>query len=125
MAIGNALLNLPGARLTAGLAVVLGTDHRGAATTWRHDAARHPSPNAGPVEASFAGALGVRLGGTNQYGDRTEHRHVLGTGRPCERRDIPRAIELARRVDRGAVIVVVLLVLRRRWSSSELSPSGG
>lgn len=75
-----ALLNLLGARLTAGLAVVLGTDRRGAATT------RPGIPAPTPV---------------------------------------PRAIELARRVDRGAVIVVVLLVLRRRWSSSELSPSGG
>jgi adenosylcobinamide-phosphate synthase len=107
------LLNLPGARLTAVLAVVLGHDHRGAVSTWHRDAAGHPSPNAGPVEAAFAGALGVRLGGTNQYGDRTEHRQVLGTGRPCERRDIHRAVGLARRVDRGAVAVSAVIAFWR------------
>ncbi len=46
----------PGARLTAALAVVAGGDPRGAVRAWRTDAAEHPSPNAGPVEAAFAGA---------------------------------------------------------------------
>ncbi|MEU2595624.1 cobalamin biosynthesis protein, partial [Streptomyces albidoflavus] len=68
----------PGARLTAALAVLAGPDPRGALRAWRADAHRHPSPNAGPVEAAFAGALGVRLGGTLAYGGRTEHRPVLG-----------------------------------------------
>ncbi|WP_046774054.1 cobalamin biosynthesis protein, partial [Streptomyces scabiei] len=58
----------PGARLTAVLAAACGGDARGAVRAWRADAGRHPSPNAGPVEASFAGALGVRLGGTLSYG---------------------------------------------------------
>lgn len=58
----------PGARLTAVLAAVAGRDRRGAVRAWRTDAPKHPSPNAGPVEASFAGALGVRLGGTLSYG---------------------------------------------------------
>ena len=56
------VLNLAGARLTALLAAGLGDDPAAAIRTWRRDAAGHPSPNAGPVEASFAGALGVRLG---------------------------------------------------------------
>ena len=38
----------------------------------------HPSPNAGVAEAAFAGALGVRLGGTLAYAGRVEHRPVLG-----------------------------------------------
>ena len=59
------LLNLPGARLTALLAALLGPSPRDALATWRRDASAHPSPNAGPVEASFAGALGIRLGGEN------------------------------------------------------------
>ncbi|MEU9960004.1 cobalamin biosynthesis protein [Streptomyces sp. NPDC050982] len=89
----------PGARLTAVLAAVAGSDPRGAVRAWCADAAKHPSPNAGPVEASFAGALGVRLGGTLSYAGRVEHRPVLnGEGRAVEVGDIERAVRLSRRV---------------------------
>ncbi|MEV7994653.1 cobalamin biosynthesis protein [Streptomyces sp. NPDC086077] len=93
------LAGWPGARLTASLAVLAGGDPRGAVRAWRRDAAKHPSPNAGPVEASFAGALGVRLGGTLSYAGRVEHRPVLnGGGRAVEVGDIERAVRLSRRV---------------------------
>ncbi|MGW0997890.1 cobalamin biosynthesis protein [Streptomyces sp. NPDC002523] len=90
----------PGARLTAVLATLAGPDPRGALRAWKADAASHPSPNAGPVEASFAGALGVRLGGTLSYGGRVEHRPVLngGAGRAVRVTDIDRAVRLSRRV---------------------------
>ena len=89
----------PGARLTAVLATVSGDDPRGAARAWRTDAGKHPSPNAGPVEASFAGALGVRLGGTLSYGGRVEHRPVLNAqGNTVAVPDIERAVRLSRRV---------------------------
>ena len=89
----------PGARLTAVLATLAGGDPRGAVRAWRTDAPKHPSPNAGPVEASFAGALGVRLGGTLSYGGRVEHRPVLnGAGRAVAVPDIDRAVRLSRRV---------------------------
>lgn len=112
------LLNLPGSRLTALLAAVLapvvGGQRREALATWRRDAAGHPSPNAGPVEAAFAGALGIRLGGVNTYGDRVEDRHVLGAGRAAAPPDIPRARALARAVGAAAAATVVLSALRRR-----------
>ncbi|MFE2458786.1 cobalamin biosynthesis protein [Streptomyces sp. NPDC059402] len=97
------LAGWPGARLTAVLTTVAGGDPRGAVRAWRADAARHPSPNAGPVEASFAGALGVRLGGTLSYGGRVEHRPVLNgaAGRAVRASgsgDIDRAVRLSRRV---------------------------
>ncbi|MEZ7005768.1 cobalamin biosynthesis protein [Streptomyces sp. AD55] len=94
------LAGWPGARLTAVLATVAGPDPRGAVRAWRADASRHPSPNAGPVEAAFAGALGVRLGGTLSYGGRVEHRPVLNGagGRPAGAADIERAVRLSRRV---------------------------
>lgn len=94
------LAGWPGARLTAVLAALAGDDPRGAVRAWRADAARHPSPNAGPVEASFAGALGVRLGGTLSYAGRVEHRPVLNGagGRPVRVTDIDRAVRLSRRV---------------------------
>ncbi|MGD1218253.1 cobalamin biosynthesis protein [Streptomyces krungchingensis] len=89
----------PGARLTAVLATVAGGAPRSAARAWRTDARKHPSPNAGPVEASFAGALGVRLGGTLSYAGRVEHRPVLnGDGRAVAVADIERAVRLSRRV---------------------------
>ncbi|MFE3601071.1 cobalamin biosynthesis protein [Streptomyces sp. NPDC059142] len=98
----------PGARLTAALAVAAGPDRRGALRAVRQDAHRHPSPNAGPVEASFAGALGVRLGGTLAYGGRVEHRPVLNAaGRPVGVQDIERAVRLARRVNVLALAVCV------------------
>ncbi|MFI6940695.1 cobalamin biosynthesis protein [Streptomyces sp. NPDC050418] len=90
----------PGARLTACLAVLAGGDPRGAVRAWRQDAGKHPSPNAGPVEASFAGALGVRLGGVLSYGGRVEHRPVLNdAGRAVHVADVERAVRLARRVN--------------------------
>jgi adenosylcobinamide-phosphate synthase len=108
------LLNLPGARLTAALAVLLGPDRAGAVRAWRRDAAGHPSPNAGPVEAAFAGALGLRLGGSNVYGARRESRALLGDGRPPDQHDIARAQRLARRVGVAALIVLAPIAARRR-----------
>lgn len=103
----------PGARLTAVLAVLAGPDPRGALRAWKADAARHPSPNAGPVEASFAGALGVRLGGTLSYGGRVEHRPVLNgdAGRAVRVTDIDRAVRLSRRV--GLLALGVTVAARR------------
>ncbi|MFE2526443.1 cobalamin biosynthesis protein [Streptomyces sp. NPDC059382] len=105
------LAGWPGARLTALAAVLAGPDRRGAVLAWRSDAAAHPSPNAGPVEASFAGALGVRLGGTLAYGGRVEHRAVLNgaAGRPVEVADIERAVRLSRRVTWVALASCVAL----------------
>ncbi|GHF72465.1 cobalamin biosynthesis protein CobD [Streptomyces mashuensis] len=94
----------PGARLTAALTVLCAPDRARALRVARRDAARHPSPNAGPVEASFAGALGVRLGGTLAYAGRVEHRPVLGAElRPVEVADVERAVRLSRRVSLLAV----------------------
>ena len=103
------VLNLPGSRLTAALAVVLAPDRRGAWRSWRRDAAGHPSPNAGPVEATFAGALGIRLGGTNDYAGRVEHRAIMGDGRAPERADLDRARILARRIGLCAALATAAL----------------
>lgn len=108
--------NLIPARLAAVLTVPLGPDRREAWRAWRRDAATHPSPNAGPVEAAFAGALGIRLGGTNVYGDRTEHRALLGDGRVVHAADIGRATALARRVGVAAALVGAGIALCRQRS---------
>lgn len=59
------------ARVTALLLVcaawILHLNWRGAWRITRRDGGKHKSPNAGRPEAAMAGALGVRLGGTNFY----------------------------------------------------------
>ena len=75
------------------------------------DGGRHPSPNAGRCEAAFAAALGVRLGGTNVYGDLTETRPDLGAGRAPEPEDIRRAVVLSRAVTVSATALAVLIAL--------------
>ena len=105
------MLGLPGSRLAAGLAAALGPDPRGAVRAWRRDAPAHPSPNAGPVEAAFAGALGLMLGGPTTYGARTELRPRLGEGRPPEPADLAR--RLAARVGAGSLALSMLLAAAR------------
>ncbi|GAA4232983.1 cobalamin biosynthesis protein [Actinomadura meridiana] len=72
---------------------------------WR-DGKKHPSPNAGRCEAAFAGALGVRLGGVNEYGGRVERRPEMGDGRAPEARDIRRAVGLSAAVTFAAAAIV-------------------
>ena len=67
------------------------------------------SPNAGWAEAAFAGALGVRLGGTNIYGGVSREGPVLGEGRPPVPRDVRRAVVLMRRCC-GLLALAALLV---------------
>lgn len=113
------VLGWPGARLTAVLAAAAGDSPRGAVRAWRDDAAQHPSPNAGPVEAAFAGALGVRLGGTLSYAGRVEHRPVLnGDGRGVEVADIERAVKLSRRVGVLALGVAAAVSTMRKGRAS-------
>lgn len=105
--------------LTAAVALRVSGSPAAALVAWRRDAGKHPSPNAGPVEASFAGALGVTLGGTNRYGARVENRGSLGAGPPPAVRDIPRAVTLSRAVGlaslavAGAVTVAIGATRRR------------
>jgi adenosylcobinamide-phosphate synthase len=65
------LLNLIPARLTGLLMVaaapLVGHSGREAWRIMRRDGRNHASPNSGIPEAAAAGALGVRLGGTNVY----------------------------------------------------------
>ncbi|EUA59000.1 cobD/Cbib family protein [Mycobacterium intracellulare 1956] len=86
----------------------------GAARAWRRDAGRHPSPNAGAVEAAFAGALGVRLGGPTQYRHELQIRPTLGDGREPTVADLRRAVALSSLVQAGAALLAGLLSGYRR-----------
>jgi adenosylcobinamide-phosphate synthase len=93
------IVNWVPARVAA-LAVAIVKPSRGRAI-WhavRHDAPQHPSPNGGVIEAAFAAALGIQLGGTNRYGDELEVRGLLGTGRASQVSDIAEAIALSKRI---------------------------
>jgi len=108
------------ARVTAALAVacaplVPGGDWSAALHTVLRDGGRHPSPNAGRCEAAFAGALGVRLGGTNSYGGVAETRAELGDGQVPGPGDVRRAVMLARAVTVAATALAVLAALARGW----------
>jgi adenosylcobinamide-phosphate synthase len=103
--------------LTVATAPFVAGSPRKAWQAWRRDARQHPSPNAGVVEAAFAGALGVRLGGSNVYGGNVEDRGVLGNGRPVDMGDIGRAVRLSRLVSAAAIAVVIALRLIRRPTS--------
>jgi len=109
------------ALLTITLAPLVGGTPAAAWRAWRRDARQHPSPNAGVVEACFAGALGLRLGGTNTYSGRTEERGFLGDGRPVEVADITRARRLCHLVSTASVALAMtygLVRLRRSPSPS-------
>jgi adenosylcobinamide-phosphate synthase len=105
------LANYVPARFTAALVVVCsprgGGSPTGALRAWRRDAARHPSPNAGVVEAAFAGALGVRLGGPTRYPHGLEIRPALGDGSPPQVADLRRAVTLSRLVQTAATALAI------------------
>jgi adenosylcobinamide-phosphate synthase len=90
------VLNFVPARLTALSYALLG-DFLRAWHGWRRQAPAWDSPNAGPVMAAGAGALGVRLGGAAPYAGVWEERPVLGEGAAPDAAAIRRALRLVRR----------------------------
>jgi adenosylcobinamide-phosphate synthase len=102
------LLNWPAARLTAILtalcAPLVGGSPRSTWDAVRRDGSKHPSPNAGRVEAAFAGALGVRLGGRLAYAGIDEPRPVIGAGAGPNTADLRRATRLSRAVGATAAV---------------------
>src|SRR5690606_28020887 len=98
----------------AGAPLVNGSPVR-AASVWFRDGNRHPSPNAGQCESAMAGALGVRLGGTNVYFGREEIRPQLGQGPGPGTTDIGRATRLADAVGLAALVLCAGHVLSRPW----------
>ncbi|SBS27085.1 Cobalamin biosynthesis protein CbiB [Marinomonas spartinae] len=66
------------------------------------------SPNAGPVMAAGAGALGIKLGGAAPYFGKLESRSELGEGRDPVATDLNKAIRL---VDKGVYLWVLVVCL--------------
>ncbi|WP_300084068.1 cobalamin biosynthesis protein [Propioniciclava sp.] len=112
------LANLLPARISGGLAVLtaplVGGRPTDALRAVRDQSGGHPSPNGGVVEAAFAGALRVTLGGRNTYGGVEEDRGELGHGPAPSAADLARANRLALAVSAGAAGLSVLAALARR-----------
>ncbi|OWJ97295.1 cobalamin biosynthesis protein [Pseudomonas sp. A46] len=101
------VLNYLPARLVALTYALLGRT-RQALRCWRRQAPRWDSPNAGPVMAAGAGALGVALGGVAVYHGERHERPLLGEGPEASARDIRRAMDLVRQ---GVVLWLAILIL--------------
>lgn len=97
------------ALLTTVCAPVVGGSAPGAWEVWRRDRALHPSPKAGQVEAAFAGALEIRLGGRTVYPHGVAERPVLGHGRTPDAGDLTRGVELSRVVGVAAAAASAVL----------------
>jgi adenosylcobinamide-phosphate synthase len=101
------VLNYLPARLTA-LTYALCGHFQSALRCWRKQAPQWDSPNAGPVMAAGAGALGVRLGGPAPYHGVWESRPTLGEGDPPSALSIFRALRM---LSRGIWIWLVVALL--------------
>ncbi|WIY03313.1 cobalamin biosynthesis protein [Amycolatopsis mongoliensis] len=117
------LVHLVPTRVAAGLTVlaapVVGGSAGGAWRAWRRDTIAHPSPNAGRVEAAFAGALEVRVGGRTVYPHGVAELPVLGVGRNPDAGHVTRAVELSRVVGwLAGMTSVVLAVVAGLWRRS-------
>lgn len=82
--------------LTVSAAPVVGGSAESSWRAWRRDTLAHPSPNAGRVEAAYAGALDIRLGGRTVYPRGPVELPVLGDGRNPDAGHVTRAVELSR-----------------------------
>jgi len=115
------LANLLPARLTAlSVAAVSGRGLSTLATVRRYGPLTR-SPNAGRVEAAFAGALGLELGGANSYGGVLRRGPVLGSGRPPEPADIRPTVSLMRR----SCLLITALFLAAQCSIAGGRIAGG
>ena len=110
----DALNYLP-ARLTALTYALLGAT-KTALLCWREQAPRWDSPNAGPVMASGAGALGVQLGGAARYHGHDEVRPPLGAGPQPGASDVRRGLRLVT-LTLGAWLTVLFLTGIWRWTA--------
>ncbi len=103
-------LNYIPARLTAWSYACAG-HYQSAMQCWRQQAPLWYSPNAGPVMASGAGALGIKLGGATVYHGELKERPTLGLGSDPVAGDIRRSVRLVRE----ALVLWLLVILLGGW----------
>lgn len=97
--------------ITSAAHFLKGFDGSAAWNVWRRDAHKHKSPNAGQPESAMAGALGVRLGGTNIYAGERIVSEVMGEEfEDANLLAVDSALGLASIASQLGVIICVLLV---------------
>lgn len=105
-------LNWLPARFTVLIIAVASGSWRALRLAWR-DGGKTQSPNAGAVEAAFAGALDIQLGGTNIYDGVSMVGPLLGNpGAELDTTVLNRALRLAARVNLITILMGTLLL----WS---------
>ncbi len=104
------LLNWLPARLTALSYATVGSFQQ-ALHCWFTQAKQWDSPNAGPVMAAGAGALGIQLGGHATYHGKIHQRPTLGSGAAPGREDIERAITLVR----NSLLLWIVVIVAGGW----------
>jgi adenosylcobinamide-phosphate synthase len=103
------LANLAPARITTLVAATVSGQPVRTLETARRYGPLTASPNAGWVEAAFAGALDLRLGGPNTYGGVVREGPILGDGRRPTPEDIRRSVRLMRRC--GVLLAAVAVLV--------------
>lgn len=106
------------ARLSGALAVtaafILGYNWKSSVKVLLRDGRKHPSPNSGVPEAAFAGALGVRLGGTSTYGGIASAKpHIGDEARPFT----PQAVEMSIRLMWATAFLMLMAALLARTAA--------
>jgi len=102
------------ARLTALTYALLGHT-RIALRCWQQQAPLWDSPNAGPVMASGAGAMHIKLGGAACYQGEWHERPILGEGNPPSTKHIEQALALVRHGVYSWLIMTLLISFLIGW----------
>lgn len=92
---------------------------RRALKTWRRDAKKHSSPNAGQPEAAASGALQVQLGGANSYGNEVILTPIIGAEfAPATPAKAAQAIRLTAAISLlGLGVGILLAASQQKWSA--------
>ena len=110
------ILNFIPSRLTAIFmcfaCLLCGTEYdmKSAWRIWKRDRRNHKSPNSAQTEAACAGALGIKLGGSNYYfGELVEKPTIGDEVRPVERDDIIRSVRLMYKTSQVFLLFCLLI----------------
>ncbi|MFH1626452.1 MAG: adenosylcobinamide-phosphate synthase CbiB [Pseudomonadota bacterium] len=115
------IVNYISARITGILIVVssllLNMSWRESWRIMRRDGRKHSSPNSGIPEAAVASSLGIRLGGTNYYLGKPNHKPLIGEGiNPLDEKAIRKTTKLMYTTSFLMLIICILWLFISRFS---------